>query len=446
MKRRTLLFAALTFVGLFSAGTPVYAQEAPPAPDTGRTPDAPVISTSASQNYSQVTCTSADALACADTLQLAADTRDQLAPLLHLGAAWRFAVHIHVMTPDDPLTAKINREAAAVFSQGATMKIEAVLPSTDPDAREFIQRQFVTALLWEKFFANTTSFDKHTHLDVVPFWLIQGLCGWLNEDPEHNRESIVRRAVQNQTAPTLTEVTGWHELSEDRLLGLWQRAFCYYLVNSLAQPGPRRDDFQQWLAGFSESSPSPAQFHFPTEAAWQHELADATGRSRDIVYTWAETSSELTTAETITFAASKNTSVQTCTLDTIATLPRSPGLVEALQERIFLLTELELRAHPSFHAILEIYRSALTALVNDNHPDQAKKLLQEAHRQRVAETANHQKLLDYINWFEVTKDYAGNTSRFNRYFTTAKEMERVQADPAHPNPIRANLLQIESEL
>jgi hypothetical protein len=436
MKRRILLFAALTFVGFFPAGAPVCAQ------------DAPVIPTSASPDYPQVTCTSADGVACADALQLAADTRDRLAPLLHLGPAWRFPVHIHVLTPDDPLTAKINREAAAVFSQGTSLKIEAVLPSTDPYAREFIQRQFVTALLWEKFFATTPSFDKHTHIDVVPLWLIEGLREWLNEDPERNRESIVRRAVENQTAPTLAEVTGWRELSADRLLGLWQRAFSYYLVDSLVQEGPRQDDFQQWLAGFSGPNPvqSTAQLHFPTENAWQHELADATGRSREIVYTWAETSDELTADETITYAASKTAEVQTCTLDTAATLPRTPPLLEALQERVFILTELELRAHPSWHSILEIYRSALTALIKDNNSDQAKKLLHEARRQRVAEAASHQKILDYINWFEVTKDDAGNASRFHAYFTTAKEMERIEADPAHPNPIRANLLQIESEL
>jgi hypothetical protein len=438
MKRRILLFAALALAGPL----PVLAQDAPAIP----VPDAPVISTSAAPDYPQVTCTSADALAVADTLQLASDTRDQLATLLELGPTWRFPVHIRIMTPDDPLTAKINREAAAVFSQGASMKIEAVLPSSDPNAREFIQRQFVTAILWEKFFANTTSFDRHTRLDIVPLWLIEGLREWSNEDPEHDREGIVKRAVQNQSTPTLEEVTGWHELSDDRLLGLWQRAFCYYLVDSITKKGPRRDDFQQWLAGFSGPNPSPAQFHFPTEADWQRELVDASERSHDIVYTWAETLSELTAAETITFATSKEAKVQTCTLDTVATFPRDPAMLEALQERIFLLTELELRAHPSWHSILELYRSALMALVTNTDPDQAKGLLEEAHRREIDETAYHQKLLDYINWFEVTKNYSDDTSRFETYFTTAKEMERVEADPAHPNRIRANLLQIESEL
>ena len=282
---------------------------------------------------------------------------------------------------------------------------------------------------------------------MVPFWLVEGLREWLNDDPEHNREDIVKRAVQNQFAPTLAEVTGWHELSDDRLLGLWQRAFCYYLVDSLTQQGPRRNDFQQWLASFSGPNPSPVQFHLPLESAWQSELADATKRSRAVSYaSWEETLSELTAAETITFAASKEAKVQTCTLDTVATLPRDPALLEALRERVFLLTELELRAHPSWHSILELYRSALTALVADHNPDQAKRLLEEAHDQQIDETAHHQKLLDYLNWFEVTKDCDDNTSRFEAYFTTAKEMERIEADPAHPNPIRANLLQIESEL
>ena len=199
--------------------------------------------------------------------------------------------------------------------------------------------------------------------------------------------------------------------------------------------------------GFSGPNPSPAQFHFPTEADWQRELADATGPQprhrlhlgRKLVRTDRRRNHHLRRIEDAT--------VQTCTLDDRRHASPNPSLLEALQERIFVLTELELRAHPSWHPILELYRSALTALVNDNTPDRGEKTSPGSPRQRVAEMANHQKLLDYINWFEVTKDYRRQRRpAFSTYFTTAKEMERVQADPAHPNPIRANLLQIESEL
>ena len=62
--------------------------------------------------------------------------------------------------------------------------------------------------------------------------------------------------------------------------------------------------------------------------------------------------------------------------------------------------------------------------------DFANKLLQEAHQKQVAEMDHHQKLLDYANWFEVTKNYNDDTTHFGNYFDTAKEMERVQADPA----------------
>jgi hypothetical protein len=120
---------------------------------------------------------------------------------------------------------------------------------------------------------------------------------------------------------------------------------------------------------------------------------------------------------------------------------------EALQERIYVLTELELRAHPAWSPTIELYRSAITALIKENQIDFADKLLREAHQAQLAEMDNHQKLLDYANWFEVTKNYTDTTTtHFQNYFDTAKEMERIQADPAHSNPIRANLLEIESEL
>lgn len=462
MSGRILLVAALALVG-----APLCAQDDTPAPTPA--PDAPAIATSVSPDYPQVSCTSADPLACTDAVQLASDTRDQLAPLLKLGPTWRFAVHIRIMTPDDPLLAKINREASAVFAQGSTMRLEAVAPSTDPNLREFIQRQYVTALLWERFFAKTTTFDKNTHLDVVPVWLVEGLREWTNDDPEHNREAIVRRAVHTQMAPTLSEVTGWHELSEDRLLGLWQRAFCYYLVDSIIEPGPRRDDFEAWLDGFASENPEPAQYHFPTEEAWQRELADASSRSRQIVYTWDETLAELTADQTITFAVTdqtvpqkdanpgkngivappkddaKDAKVETCSIFEVTSKPHTVPMFEAIKERIDVLTELELRAHASWNPVIDLYRSALTVLVKDNNVDLANKQLQEGHRQFLAEMAEHQKVVDYVNWFEVTKNYADPT-HFGSYFSTAKEMEQIEADPAHPNPIRANLLQIESEL
>jgi hypothetical protein len=442
MNRRILSLAALTFAGLFLSAAPGIAQEDTAPPE----PVAPAIATATSQDFPQVTVTSSDALASEDALQLAAETHDQLATLLRLGPGWRFAVHIRIMTPDDPLLPKINREASAVFAQGPTMRLEAAVPSTDPNLREFIQRQFVTALLWEKFFATTTTFDKNTHLDAVPFWLIEGLRGWLNEDSTHSRESIVERAVQNKMVPTLEEVTSWRELSDDRLLGLWQKAFTFYLVDSLAQPGPKRDDFQQWLEGVTSPNSATAQLHFPTENEWQKEVAGSSARSRDIIYSWDETLKELKAAETITFAPSKDAKVETCSIYEAPAKPHTTMMFEAIQERIYLLTELELRAHPSWNPIIEMDRSALTLLIKDNQVDKAKQILDDAQRRVAAEVDNHQKLTDYVNWFEVTKNFNGNTSHFATYFATAKELERVEADPTHPNPIRANLLQIESEL
>jgi len=409
-------------------------------------PPAPEIPTVASVAYPEVTCTSSDDQGCTATLQLASDVREQLTPLLQLGKEWRFPVHIHILTPDDPLTAKVNREAAAVFADHDTMKIEAVLPANDPDARIFLQEQFVTALLWEKFFASTKTFDTNTPLDRVPVWLIVGLSESLNDDAEHDRESIVRKAVQTQRSPTLFEVTNWHQVSRNRLMGLWQRSFCYYLVASLTKAGQRRSDFQQWLATLSGPTPSSAQYLFPTEMGWQRELVDATQRSRDLVYTWDETVSELASTEVITIPGDKPSDAHVATFDTIMGFPRDKKLVAALQAKLNDLTALELRAHASWRPILAAYRFGLTDLINDANSTEARVMLKRASELRVAEMANHQKLVDYANWFEVTKDLSGNESHFRSYFSTAQEVERVEADPAHPNPFRADLLMIESQL
>jgi hypothetical protein len=302
-------------------------------------------------------------------------------------------------------------------------------------------------MLWEKFFARTKTFDDRTRLDVVPMWIVEGLREWVNDDPDHNRERIVQHAVDNKLAPTLETVANWTVLSDDRLTGLWQRAFCYYLVDSLVKTQDRRQDFQQWLSGFTPSGANDetAELHFPTEPDWQRELLDASNRSRALVYSWSETEEELLADETITYATSKDAKIQTCTVDTVADEPHSPALVEALQERILVLTQLQLRAHTGWQEILDAYRVGLTALAVDNDPAKAKALLQKAHEMQTAEIDYHQKLLDYVNWYEVNNDF-GEHTRFQSYFTTAQEMDRVVADPVHPNPIRANLLQFESKL
>ena len=402
-------------------------------------------STTASDLFPQVTCTGTDAGLNADVLQLASDAREQLAPVLNLGGAWRFPVHIVVVMPDDPRAAEVHEERVSVDSLGNTMRIDATLPSIDSDARAFVQRQFVTALLWEKFFGQVKTFDAHTRLDVVPTWLIEGLNEWIDRENNRDREAIVRRAAQAQHAPTLLDVTSWQEISSDRLLGLYQRAFCYYLVNSLIQEGPKRDNFQQWLLTVAKTGPSSAKLLFPTEAGWQRQLLEAPERAHDVVFTWDESSSALNAAETIAVPGKKPDDTQVCTLDHATDLKPSPNLADVLRKKNFDLTELELRAHPGWRPIIALYRFGLSALGN-GRPDEARKLIDEARQKRTDEIAYHQKLQDYMNWFEVTRDYAGSGSQFESYFLTAREMDRAQGDTSHPNPIRAGVLNVESQL
>ena len=416
------------------AANPARADSPAPAPSTGE-----------SDEYSEVTCTSTNAGVNADILQMANDVRDQLGSVLKLGPKWRFDVHLHIVMPDDPVATKIREEHASVTASGKTMTLEAAAPFYDPDLKAFVQRQFVTALLWEKFFADSTSFDSHTNLAVVPVWLIEGLTEWINEDAGRDREGIVRRATTIDRAPTLAEVTGWEEISQDRLLGLYQRAFCYYLVDSLLHGETQRARFQNWLATFAGNNPAQAAQLFPTEAVWQQQLLEASSRSHDIVYTWDESATAFSDAQTITIPSANPKDARTCTLDSVASVPRDDKLVAALQKKVFDLTALELRAHPSWRPILALYRFGLTAEINNN-PTEAQGYFVEAQHRRRVEADYHQKLTDYVNWFEVTKNFKGRGPHYESYFSTAREMKEMQADPARPNPIRADLLHVESQL
>jgi hypothetical protein len=408
--------------------------------------DEPVtVNTAPSDLFPEVTCASTNAGINADILQLAGDAREQLAPVLQLGGAWRFPVHVAVIMPDDPRAGQVHDERVTVEAIGNTMRIDATAPSSDPDLRSFVQRQFVTAMLWEKFFGQSHAFDANTRLDLVPVWLIEGLNEWLNRDSGRNREDIVRRAAQSQRAPSLEEITSWQEISSDRLLGLYQRAFCFYLVNSLIEQGAKRDNFQQWLAKVEKSGPFSARQLFPTEVGWQRQLRQAPERSHDVVYTWDESQSALAATEAIEIPAKKADDSRLCTLDNVLEFASNPKLPDALKKKILDLTALELRAHPGWRPVIAAYRFGLAALA-DGHPEQARKLIGLARQKRIDETNYHQKLVDYMNWFEVTKDYTGAGSQFRSYFSTAEEMERVQGDPEHPNPVRANVLQVESQL
>jgi len=422
------LLVAMAFTGLAS----LRASETAPVP------------TSHSNIYSEVSCSTTDAAACADALQLAADTRDALSSVLRLGPHWRFPVHIHVITADDPLATKISHAAAQVLLVDGGMTIDAYVPLDDPNAREYIQRQYVTAMLWERFFAGTKTFDQNTRIDIVPLWLVEGLREWSNEDPAHARGAIARRALQDQTAPTLSDVINWKTLSNDELFGLWQRAFSYYLVDSLLRDPASRDEFQQWLGSFSTPG-GGRPFHFPTEADWQKELADAAARSRGAFYTWQETLDELDADDTITYADAKNAKQRTCTIDNAATPELTDALRTAVAQKIDQLTQLERHAHPGWNPTLEAYRAGLYVLLQDNDA-RGPRLLAEARALRDAQMANHRKLVDYLNWFEVTHDLGNDGTRFGHYIAVSKELESASPDPAHTSPLRETLQHVQSQL
>ena len=235
-------------------------------------------------------------------------------------------------------------------------------------------------------------------------------------------------------------------MADDRLLNLWQRAFCYYLVESLTHPQARLLDFQGWLASITGPDATTAAYLFPTEMGWQRELLDAPHRDRALVYTWDESAAELTAAQTLALPKGKHSDdTRLCTIETVATFPRTKELDQAVNDKIRDLTALELRVHPSWQPVIELYRLGLTALLRDPNPQRASQYLHEARVGRATEMAYRQNLVDYVNWYEVTQNQPIERSHFHDYFRVARELDQIEPDPAHPNPLRADLLKVEAK-
>jgi hypothetical protein len=210
------------------------------------------------------------------------------------------------MTPDDPLTAKINREGVGGLLGGRDHENR----GGPPHLRSRCARIHPAAIrhrpaVGKIFRDSTKTFDK-TRISTRPGLAGRGFARMAERRPRAQSRKHRPKSGPEPAAPTLAEVTGWQRAERRPPAGTLAALL-------LLLPG-RQPDHVRTQAGpiFSNGSPrlsgpnpASAQFLFPTEAGWQRELAEATQRSRDIVYSWDETVAELAAAEVIAIPADK---------------------------------------------------------------------------------------------------------------------------------------------
>ncbi len=441
-------FCAGLLVAILLPAGPLHAQAVDPAvPEVYRNMDPavlvpPSVCTTSSNFYPQITCASTDPRVNQVVLDIAYDARSQLAPLLGLGNDWRFPVHLHIITTQDPDFERVKTPTLTVSTSGPTLVIDSWLPVTDPLLREQVQRRFVLALLWEATFKDQTKFDGNTKLDVVPNWAVEGLREELNEDDQHQREAIVARAFRSNRAPKLQEIAGWNPLSDATLLGGWQRAFCYYIVKTLTDSQDRQVGFRQWLQALAHGNPQAFEF-LPSELAWERELMKAEADSEPVTYSWTSTLQKLR-AQKILLAKKDQRKPRTFLLDDLASpeLTHTPELTQEMQDEYTQLTGLQARAHPSWQEAVSAYRQAVFAWLQNAKPDTMTEILTKARGLADEQVAEHQRLTDYLNWFEVTHSYG--RPQFQKYFQSVQEADKTNSDK--PDPLRDNLLNFEKNL
>ena len=82
--------------------------------------------------------------------------------------------------------------------------------------------------------------------------------------------------------------------------------------------------------------------------------------------------------------------------------------------------------------MIELYRFGLTALLRDPTPARAIQYLHQARVRRADEMAYHQKLVDYVNWYEVTQNTAHPGVPLPRLFPRRAGTRQDRARPGPP--------------
>lgn len=433
----------------------------------------------AQNDTGRIVVDSPDLIVANSVLQLTEDTQRALAPVLGLTDKDTSHLTIQALPAEEgkpwplPLVSAALREDHLDFSL--------VLRYPGPHLTEEYLRSLTEIFLYQKILASQSrTFHAGEALPPLPIWLSEGtlqLCLQIlitreyagNFSSSRDWDHVVRHALDQHKAPTLDTVMKWSDLSSYTLERLWQQAFSYYLVSSITRPGPPREAFQQWLGKAASQQPTPFASLAPVmsdEFAWRAQLHRSDERSRDIVYSWDETVEELNKALSITIVIPGKNQGITTTIDALKPYKTNLGFIEAVQNKISDLTEIDLRANHFWHPVLGAYRGALMTLANLNPADLPKNLpltrgSKDFDSQHIALQADypdyiayakryteqllklHDQVSDYLNWVVVTKSANEQGSQFSSYYELQKKLAEFQ--PRQKDTITHNVLKIEQQ-
>jgi hypothetical protein len=378
----------------------------------------------------------------------AESARKLAAAVVGLPRKWKTRIHLRLddgdrdrPPPQYPMTRAIRN--------GPALDFEVRFNPHHPQIREELLRTLMVLFLYERVLEGNPDWVEKHEMPLLPFWLTEGLHQLVFDAGDRQWEKVVGRAVAQKRAPSLADIQDWHGLREETLQRLWQQAFAYYLVSSVTEPGPARERFHSWLTSSQTHDNNPLlnlSPLMPTEIEWRSRLSHAAERSRNLVYSWDETSRLFADSQTLLLRDPDSGEELLARLNQLASHRHRPGLAQAVADKIEELINLELRAHFLWRPIIAHYRLGLANLHNGKAKPEVtyESRIAEADAEIQALNQAHSLLTDYLNWFAVTQPLASPGSAFSDYHLLRQRLDHF--DPRQVDPLRTTAITIEKGL
>jgi hypothetical protein len=439
----------------------------------------------------QYRATSHDDLLNSVILDLALETRQRLGSFFNLERKWKFPVHV-IVRPG-PADAPPRAPDLVVNLRQKKLAFEIRLTTPPSIVTEELLRVLITTCAYEKALQNRENFQENQTLPVLPLWVTEGALQWLQNTHQEDWDLVLRRADSLNSAPSLTTVATWDELSADPIQRAWQQAFCYRLFQLATQGTKTSETFGAWLQQLDGDAParrSAVPSSVPTHDPWSPNRRLPSAAVHEMIWSWDQTASRLSSLLSFSLRDPQDQTVILTTIDKLRSVQKHPNFNATVNAKRLEFIQLELIAAPEWRPVLMTYRAALEKLFvtpaaspppaqaapsssaakgtksaapteNPKAPSNAKvarpastqektdidgyeTLIHAAQQETLQLQERHTKVTDYLNWFEITYPVKEVESPLTKYFIRQRLVE--VEDRRALDPIKQEILRIEKGL
>lgn len=319
-------------------------------------------------------------------------------------------------------------------------KVDVAVRIGDDPGKIVLQRQIIRALLLEMAHRDRMPIKSGTPCPEAPWWLTEGIMQLTRNRGGAQDSDVFKSIVNTEKLPALEKFISQPPMHLDDAAGIVDRACSMALVDALLHLPNGPENLGRFVRAWPDSTANPfgaLAKHFPTLTGspqslakwWTLQLASLArpDQWRSLPPPAAE--AELAAAIELDIAIDKTGKTARYTLADFDKYLRLPAAKQALRVAQLKIVTLSSKADAFYRPILAEYEEIIRLLAAGKTKGIAARLT-EIQNYRKTILARHEKITDYLNWYEATQT-RGITGEFDKYL---RAVERLTPKPGPPEP------------